>query len=186
MWDRDLKLIDNLGVKVYRFSLSWARLLPKGRVDLGVNAKGIEYYNKIINGLLDKNIIPFVTLYHWDLPSELQTSMGGWLNPEIAQIFGEYADFVFATFGDRVKHWITLNEPNVFADHGYHLGIMAPGIRGKQWIARHHTLLAHAEAYRIYDQKYRAQQQGIIGITLHSGWAEPRTKSERVQKHLLV
>jgi len=147
MWERDLMLIENLGVQVYRFSLSWARLLPTGRVSGGVNNKGVDYYNNIIDGLLKRGIIPFITLYHWDLPSELQDTMDGWLNPKIAEIFAEFADFSFSTFGDRVKHWITLNEPNVFADQGYELGIMAPGIKGKQWIARHHTLLAHAEAY---------------------------------------
>ena len=85
-------------------------MLPKGTVNGGINKKGVEYYNHIIDGLIKRNIIPFVTLYHWDLPSEIEKTIGGWQSPEIVSIFTEYADFAFDTFGDRVKKWITLNE----------------------------------------------------------------------------
>jgi len=89
-----------------------------GTVEGGINQLGVEYYNNLINGLLSKNIIPFVTIYHWDLPTEIQNTIapGGWINDKISDLFADYADFCYRTFGDRVKYWITLNEPSIFSD----------------------------------------------------------------------
>ena len=147
-WERDLDLIKGMGLQAYRFSLSWARLLPTGSPDDGFNQAGVDYYNKLIDGCIERGIIPFVTLYHWDLPSDLQNSYGGWTSIKIVESFAKYAEFCFKQFGDRVVNWITLNEPNVFVDQGYELGIMAPGVKGKKWIARHHTILAHSAAFK--------------------------------------
>ena len=178
-WERDLDLIKDMGLQSYRFSLSWARLLPTGSVADGFNQAGVDYYNKLIDGALDRGILPFVTLYHWDLPADLQSSFGGWTSRKIIDAFADYADFCFDHFGDRVVNWITLNEPNVFVDQGYELGVMAPGVKGQKWLARHHTILAHAAAYRVYDSKYRARQNGQIGITLNTDWSEPETEADR-------
>ena len=116
--NRDLDNILLMGVKNYRFSLSWARIMPKGSRDGGLNTLGIDHYNKWIDMLVDNGITPYVTLYHWDLPQALQDSYGGWLGDEIVDDFGDYARVCYTLFGDRVKHWITLNEPHEKADEG--------------------------------------------------------------------
>lgn len=118
-----------------------------GTVEGGINQHGIDYYNKLIDGLLADNIKPLVTIYHWDLPAEIQNSIapGGWINDTISDLFADYADFCYRTFGDRVKFWITLNEPSIFSDRGYSEGTMAPGMRGHLWHARHNTILAHVK-----------------------------------------
>ena len=114
----------------------------------GINPNGVKYYNNLIDGLLAVGITPIVTIYHWDLPSEIQNTVapGGWVNDTISELFADYADFCYETFGDRVKFWITLNEPSIFGDNGYEYGTMAPGTIGKRWEARHNTVLAHLKA----------------------------------------
>ena len=109
--DRDVNLLTNMGFKFYRFSLSWPRLLPYGTLSGGVNPKGVKYYNDLIDALLKNGITPMVTIYHWDLPSEIQNTIapGGWKNDQISDLFANYAEFCYRTFGDRVKFWITLN-----------------------------------------------------------------------------
>lgn len=104
----DIKLIRNLNVKYYRFSISWTRILPKGKGK--INQRGVNYYNKLINNLIQNNITPVITLYHWDLPQALEDEYSGWLNPQIQYDFLNYADICFLLFGDRVKWWITINE----------------------------------------------------------------------------
>ena len=127
-----------MGVKNYRFSLSWARILPNGTSKGGLNKEGIEHYNKWIDMLLANGITPFVTLYHWDLPQALQDNYQGWLGDQVVTDFGDYARTCYHLFGDRVKHWITLNEPHETADEGYGFGWMAPGMYGpsklRKWI----------------------------------------------------
>ena len=124
--DEDVKLLKNLGVGYYRFSISWPRVLPKGTVDQ-VNHAGVEYYNKLIDSLLENNITPMVALYHFDLPQVLQDKYDGWLNPDLADIFNDYARFCFETFGDRVKWWITINEPWEAALLAHGFGMTPPG-----------------------------------------------------------
>ncbi|ELU13711.1 hypothetical protein CAPTEDRAFT_98416 [Capitella teleta] len=174
----DIQLLKDLGVDFYRFSLSWARLLPTGRVDQP-NQAGIDYYNTLINELLEEDIIPMVTLYHWDLPKDLY-DQGGWENEEMVQIFNEYAIFAFELFGDRVKWWITFNEPYVFIVYGMGEGYHAPGLESPGEIiytAAHTVLKAHAEAWHSYDELFRPTQNGNIGITLDTDWKEPLTDS---------
>ena len=128
--DRDLDNILSMGVKNYRFSLSWSRILPNGTSKGGLNKEGIEHYNKWIDMLVTNGITPFVTLYHWDLPQILQDNYQGWLGDQVVTDFGDYARTCYNLFGDRVKHWITLNEPHETADEGYGFGWMAPGMYG--------------------------------------------------------
>ncbi|WRX23554.1 Glycoside hydrolase family 1 - like 10 [Theobroma cacao] len=141
-----------------------------------VNDEGITFYNNLIDALLEKGIQPYVTLYHWDLPLHLHESIGGWLNKQIVKYFAIYADTCFAHFGDRVKNWITINEPLQTAVNGYDTGIFAPGrcegSSAEPYLAAHHQILAHATAVSIYRSKYKDKQGGQIGLVLDCEWAE--------------
>ncbi|KAM3607593.1 uncharacterized protein V6R79_010433 [Siganus canaliculatus] len=170
--DEDVEVLKQLKVTHYRFSVSWPRVLPDGTVD-NINEAGIDYYQRLLDALLAANIQPQLTLYHWDLPLALQL-VGGWENVTIVDRFREYADFLFSRLGDRVKIWITLNEPYIVAGLGYGYGDFAPGIRTKHYIAAHNLIKAHAEAWHLYNDNYRATQGGIISITLNSDFAYPR------------
>ncbi|KAK3085076.1 hypothetical protein FSP39_023890 [Pinctada imbricata] len=173
-YEEDIKLLKNLGVSHYRFSISWPRVLPLGTTD-HVNDLGVAYYNKLINGLLAAGIQPMITLYHWDLPQALEDH-GGWLNISTADRFAEYADFCFKKFGDRVKLWITFNEPWIVSWLGYSVATFAPAKWGpgtNAYIVTHHLIVAHAKAYHAY-ATYRGSQKGVIGITLNMGWSEPK------------
>ncbi|KAL0184867.1 hypothetical protein M9458_020563, partial [Cirrhinus mrigala] len=172
--DEDLYMLRALKVKTYRFSLSWSRIFPSGYTS-SPNQKGVDYYNRLINGLIANNIAPMVTLYHWDLPQALQ-DISGWENPEMINIFNEYCDFCYATFGDRVKFWITFNEPQTIAWLGYGLGQIPPNVNqpgDAPYRVAHNLLKAHAKAYHTYDEKYRASQGGLVSISLNAEWAEP-------------
>ncbi|MDX2302089.1 MAG: GH1 family beta-glucosidase [Microscillaceae bacterium] len=174
-FSEDIQLMKALGVKAYRFSIAWPRILPQG---IGrVNPAGIQFYSKIIDELLKNEITPWVTLYHWDLPLDLDMKYDGWLSPEIDRYFAEYAGVCFEHFGDRVKHWITLNEPWVVSTLGYGLGIFAPGRKSntEPYQVAHHLLKAHAQAVSFYREKFQSRQQGIIGITNNCDWREPAT-----------
>ena len=144
----DVSLMKAMGLKAYRFSIAWPRIMPSGKGQ--VNTEGLQFYDDLINELLDQGIEPWVTLYHWDLPLALQMEEDGWLNAEIADYFEAYARICFARFGDRVKHWITLNEPWVVAILGYGLGTFAPGRTSKSepYLVGHNLLRAHAQAVR--------------------------------------
>ncbi|MCE7929271.1 MAG: beta-glucosidase, partial [Chloroflexi bacterium CFX7] len=165
----DVDLMASLGLQTYRFSVSWSRVMPFGRG--AISEKGLAFYDRLIDALLEKGIQPAVTLYHWDLPQSLQ-DLGGWANRAIADWFAEYASLLFERYGDRVTRWITLNEPIVFTDMGHRIGVMAPGIRDLGIYGRsiHHALLAHGRAVRAF----RASgKQGEIGITNANTSFEP-------------
>ncbi|QCE14349.1 beta-glucosidase [Vigna unguiculata] len=145
------------------------RNLPKGKLSGGINHEGINYYNNLINELLANGIKPFVTLFHWDLPQVLEDEYGGFLSPLIVKDFRDYAELCFKEFGDRVKYWVTLNEPWSYSQNGYASGVMAPG-RCSAWMnsnctggdsstepymVTHHQLLAHAAVVRLYKAKYQ-------------------------------
>jgi beta-glucosidase len=161
-WRDDLDLMHSLGLQGYRFSISWPRIQPDGRGP--ANSKGLDFYRRLAEGLRERDIIPFATLYHWDLPQALQDE-GGWASRDVVDRFVEYAQIVYAALGDVVEDWITHNEPWVTAFLGYALGTKAPGT--KDWRlalrAAHHTLLSHGAAVRAFREEGHG---GRIGITL--------------------
>jgi beta-glucosidase len=161
-WESDLDLMQSLGLRAYRFSIAWGRVLPEGRGR--VNAAGIGFYDRLIDGLLERGIEPMVTLYHWDLPAALD-DRGGWLNPDIADWFADYGDVLFRRFDGRVRHWVTINEPWVIADGGYLQGVLAPGHRNRfeAPLAAHHLLRAHGAAVGAY----RATGRHEIGLVVN-------------------
>jgi len=161
-WKDDIALMKRLGLKAYRFSIAWGRVLPEGRGR--INVKGLEFYDRLVDELLRNDIVPLPTLFHWDMPAALD-DRGGWLNPDSAHWFADYASVMFAKLDSRVEQWATLNEPWVVTDGGYLHGALAPGHRNKfeAPIAAHHLLLAHGMAV----QAYRAAGRNRIGIVVN-------------------
>jgi beta-glucosidase len=168
-WREDLSLLKWLGVGAYRFSIAWPRVLPQGRGS--VNVRGLDFYDALVDGLLDAGIRPCVTLYHWDLPQALQDE-GGWATRDTAHAFVEYADAVTSRLGDRVDHWITHNEPWCIASLGHESGEHAPGHRDPAEALRvaHHLLLSHGWAVSAMRQN---APDAEIGITLNLTPATP-------------
>jgi beta-galactosidase len=173
----DVALMAEMGLPAYRFSLSWPRIQPTGYGE--PNPEGLRFYSELIDALLEHGITPWITLHHWDLPLALQLEHDGWLNPRIADFFADYARICFEHFGDRVKHWITLNEPWVMAVLGFGQGVFAPGrtSRLEPYRAAHQMLRAHARAVEVYRRDFRPRQGGRIGITNNCDWREPLTDS---------
>ncbi|XP_069695513.1 myrosinase 1-like [Periplaneta americana] len=177
-YKEDVQLLKQIGANVYRFSISWARILPDGHINK-VNQEGIDYYNNLINELIKNGIEPVVTIFHWDLPQTLQ-DLGGMPNKFMTDIFVDYARVLFAHYGDRVKWWITFNEPAIFStgyttDKGFAPSVNTPGIG--DYLSIHNILLAHAKTYHMYNQEFRPKQQGKVGITLNCSWYEPKSNS---------
>ncbi|XP_049765874.1 myrosinase 1-like [Schistocerca cancellata] len=188
-YQEDVQMMKALNAEVYRFSISWARILPTGDVDV-INQPGIDYYNNLIDELLANGIQPMVTMYHYDLPQALQY-IGGWPNPLLADYFVEYARVLFENFGDRVKWWITFNAPDIFTGGYATSGGMAPSQNASgigDYMASHTVIRAHGLAYRLYDEQYRATQNGSVGITLTVSGREPASNStedlEAVERRL--
>ncbi|TFY61258.1 hypothetical protein EVG20_g7129 [Dentipellis fragilis] len=212
LWKEDIALLKAYGVRSYRFSLSWSRIIPLGGRNDPVNPAGIAWYSNLIDELLRNGITPFVTLYHWDLPQALHDRYGGWLNKEIVLDYVNYArvgpallsfspsrspahtrsaQVCFRAFGDRVKYWLTMNEPWCISILGYGRGVFAPGRSSDRerspegdsstepWIAGHHVILAHAYASKAYREEFKQAQGGTIGITLNGDWAMPYDDSPR-------
>ncbi|GAB4832633.1 hypothetical protein Ancab_006651 [Ancistrocladus abbreviatus] len=185
-YKEDIKLMKAMGIDSFRFSISWPRVLPRGKVSEGVNSLGIQFYNNLINELLADGITPFVTLFHWDLPQALQDEYCGFLSPLIVEDFVNYADLCFKEFGDRVKHWTTVNEPNLATKQGYDNGYFAPGRCSsyagdcptgnsamEPYVVLHHELLCHAATVNLYRRKYQASQNGTIGLAIATDWYMP-------------
>ena len=171
----DIDILRQLGLNAYRFSVAWARVLPEGRGP--VNARGLDYYDRLVDALLAAGVTPFVTLFHWDLPDALQASIGGFAARDCAALFADYAEIVAARLGDRVGHWITLNEPWVFATLGHLRGLHAPGRRNPWAFLRvvHHQLLAHALAAPRLRARAAAAQ---VGLSLNLSPIYPLTGSD--------
>lgn len=166
-YKRDIQMIKFLGVQFYRFSISWNRVLPNGFAN-EVNQAGVDYYNRLIDELLLNGIEPVVTMFHWDLPQNLQ-DLGGWTNPLIADWFEEYSRVLFTLYGDRVKTWVTINEPKQIGLFGYGINRFAPGINASgigEYLAAKNMVMAHARAWRLYDIEFRMKQKGKLRLVL--------------------
>ncbi|KAK4386436.1 Beta-glucosidase 12 [Sesamum angolense] len=166
---------------------NFTHMYPGGTIKEGVNQEGIDYYNNLINELLANGIEPFVTILHLDVPQALQDAYGGFLSAQIVDDFLDFSDLLFHQFGDRVKYWVTINEPWTFSVYGYAFGLFAPG-RCSNWqglnctggdsaiepyLVAHNQLLAHSAVVNLYRNKYQAMQKGKIGISFASYWFEP-------------
>ncbi|KAH6671122.1 family 1 glycoside hydrolase [Halenospora varia] len=183
----DIDLIKSYGAKHYRFSLSWSRMIPLGGRNDPISEAGVGFYNNLIDDLLEKGIEPWITLYHWDLPQALEDRYGGWLNQaEVEKDFVRYASLCFERFGNRVKRWITFNEPYIVAVFGYCTGIMAPGRSStnsasngigdsttEPWIVGKSLIMSHALVMEAYRQKFAKEQAGQVTIVLNGHYYEP-------------
>ncbi len=176
LWKKDIGLMKKLGLHAYRFSTAWTRILPAGRGK--VNQKGLDFYSKLVDGLLAADITPFVTLDHWDLPQKL-VDEGGWTTRSTADAFVEYADLMTRTLGDRVKNWITHNEPSVITWLGYESGGHAPGIvdptHALALKTAHHLLLSHGQAVPVIR---RNSPNSEVGIVLNINWTIAASNSK--------
>jgi beta-glucosidase len=168
-YQTDIDLIKQLNIPNFRFSISWSRILPGGTG--AVNQAGVDYYNRIIDYCLALGIEPWLTLYHWDLPHELELQ-GGWTNRAVVDWFAEYVTICANAFGDRIKHWMVMNEPSVFTGAGYFLGIHAPGRKGmKNFLpAIHHATLCMASGAKILR---KTLPEAEIGTTFSCSYIEP-------------
>lgn len=162
-WKEDVSLAKELGIKFYRGSISWPRVLPDGRGK--INNKGLDFYDRLVDELLSSGIEPFLTLYHWDLPQSLQ-DLGGWTNREVGKYFADYAALMVKRLSDRVKFWTTFNEPWVIANLGYKTGEMAPGFKDEKLSLQvaHNIMVAHGRALQAIRACQSDLQAGIVNI----------------------
>ncbi|CAN1828891.1 Beta-glucosidase 24 [Linum perenne] len=197
LYKDDIALVKQMGMNTYRFSVSWSRVLPNGKLSGGINKRGIEYYNKVINEIISQGLTPFVTLLHLDYPQALQDEYDGFLSRRILNDFRNFADLCFKEFGDRVKYWVSINEPHTLSRGGFTVGDLAPGRCSniesdsdrnytcdagnssiEPYIVSHNQLLAHATVVQLYRRKYQAAQKGIIGMSMNVDWFIPYSSSE--------
>ena len=173
LWKKDIALMKKIGLQAYRFSISWPRIVPAGRGR--VNQKGLDFYSNLVDGLLEAGITPFITLNHWDIPQALEDE-GGWAVRSTAEAFVDYTNVVSKTLGDRVKNWITHNEPAVVAWMGYGMGIHAPGLKDYSLAVpvSHHLLLSHGWAVPVIR---RNSPNAEVGITLNIAWSVAASNS---------
>lgn len=175
-WKEDVGLMKEIGLQAYRFSVSWPRVMPTGTG--AVNAKGLAFYDRLVDGLLTAGIQPWVTLFHWDYPYELYTR-GGWMSPDSPEWFADYTRVIVDKLSDRVKHWMTHNEPSCFIGLGHQSGDHAPGVRlGFPEVLRavHHTLLAHGKSVQVI--RAHAKQKPVIGFALCGRVSAPATETK--------
>ncbi|XP_044733580.1 myrosinase 1-like [Chrysoperla carnea] len=178
--ERDLKMVSTLNVDYYRISISWSRILPDGGLSDQLNEKGLNYYHRLFDGLLAKNITPMVTIYHWGLPKTLSI-LGGWQNELIILYFEKYARILFENFGEKVKMWVTVNEPYNICEQGYGEVIYAPeeyvpGV--SNYLCMHNLLKAHARVYHLYQNKFKAQQNGLVGYATSFVYTLPYSQDQ--------
>eukprot|EP00252_Welwitschia_mirabilis_P022279 TRINITY_DN598_c0_g1_i3.p1 TRINITY_DN598_c0_g1~~TRINITY_DN598_c0_g1_i3.p1 ORF type:complete len:469 (-),score=50.81 TRINITY_DN598_c0_g1_i3:164-1570(-) len=185
-YKEDVKFVSEIGFNAFRLSISWTRLIPDGRG--AINPKGLQFYNNFIDEVLTHGMQPVVTLNHFDLPQTLEDEYGGWIDSRIVDDFVAFSEVCFREFGDRVKYWDTVNEPNAFAALGYSEGLFAPKrcslpsmncTRGNSstepYLAAHNMLLGHAAVVKLYRNKFQKEQGGFIGIPVLSFFYWPLT-----------
>ncbi|KAL5095978.1 hypothetical protein RYX36_000305 [Vicia faba] len=177
-YKEDVQHLKKLGINSYRMSISWSRVMPDGTLKGGINQEGINFYNNLIDELLKNGIEPFVGIMHFDYPLALKQKYGGFLNRSIVKYYKDYSELLFKTYGDRVKHWITINEAEVTSIFQFMLNIENVStdeackntkICTQTYTSLHNFLLAHATASKLYKTKFQAQQEGEIGLALSSG-----------------
>ncbi|XP_010493616.1 PREDICTED: beta-glucosidase 31-like [Camelina sativa] len=186
-YKEDVQLMKGMNIDSFRFSLSWSRILPSGKLSDGVNKEGVQFYKNLIDELIKNGIKPFITIYHWDIPQALDDEYGSFLSPRIIDDFRNYARFCFQEFGDKVSMWTTFNEPYVYSVSGYDAGNKAMG-RCSKWVnslcvagdsgtepylVSHHLLLAHAAAVEEFRKCDKISKDAKIGIVLSPYWFEP-------------
>ena len=174
LYEKDVKILKELGIKSYRFSISWSRIFPDGKGE--PNEKGMDFYRNLVKLLIENGITPAVTLYHWDLPQKLQ-DIGGWVNREVVELFEQYARYVFKELGNKVAIWMTFNEPWVSSFIGYWYGGHPPGISDLSLAlqAAHNILLAHGKTVRAFREM---GMKGEIGISLNLNPVYPASENE--------
>lgn len=172
-WEQDLDYVGWLGAKAYRFSFSWTRLLPNGRPG-PVSREGVAFYDNLINHAIAKNLTLLATLFHWDSPQSLQEAYGGWQDDRMIEDIVAFSDLCFQLFGDRIRYWMTLNEPLTFVNMGYGNGQHAPGLSvANPYEIAHRCIVAHARIYHLYHGKYAKEQHGSVSIALNSDFIMP-------------
>lgn len=171
----DIEVMRRLNLRAYRLSISWPRVIPRGRG--AINDAGWEFYDRLIDRLCEARIEPFVTLYHWDLPAALQAELGGWTHPDLPPLFADYARQAFDRLGDRVRFWITLNEPWVIVTRGYIDGAHPPGVQDRvmAYRAAHNLLRAHAYAVATY--RACRHNRGAISLALNMAYSFPSSSA---------
>ncbi|CAN1250247.1 Isoflavonoid 7-O-beta-apiosyl-glucoside beta-glycosidase [Linum perenne] len=190
----DVQRMVYMNVDAYRFSISWPRVIPSGRRNDGINDKGIAFYHKLLDVLIENKIDPYVTIWHWDTPQLLEAEYGGFLSRNIVDDYVDYCDLLFEEYGSKVKKWITLNEPMGTTAKAYDEGVFAPG-RCSPWVNRscrggdsgiepyivaHNLLLAHSAAYHLYKSKYQMQHlTAEIGVTYVTHWFVPYSNATK-------
>ncbi|KAM3222672.1 beta-glucosidase 18 [Capsicum annuum] len=186
----DVDIMASLGVNAYRFSISWSRILPRGKSGQ-VNPAGIKFYNNVIDNLLLKGITPFVTIHHNDYPQEFEDRFGAWLSPLMQEEFVHFAATCFKNFGNKVKYWATINEPNLYSELAYMNGLFPPvhcsppfgncssgNSDTEPLLAVHNSILAHAKAVKIYREHFQVEQGGMIGMVASAYMYKPITNDE--------
>jgi len=174
-YKQDARLMGQMGLDAYRLSVSWPRVLPQGTGK--VNAKGLDFYDRLVDALLDNHVTPWVTLFHWDFPYAL-FCRGGWLNRDVADWFADYTAVVVDKLSDRVAHWMTLNEPQCYIAEGHEIGEHAPGLKldfPEVLLAAHNTLRAHGKAVQAI--RARARKKPVIGVAVVGTTSFPATQS---------
>ncbi|XP_076260145.1 myrosinase 1-like [Rhynchophorus ferrugineus] len=178
LYQEDIAIMKDLGLKAYRFSIAWTRIFPNG-TPTKIDQAGIDYYINVFKTLKEAGIEPVVTIFHWDLPEYLE-QLGGWMNPRIADYIGQYARICFKHFGQYVKYWVTLNEPSTNCIYGYEEGDFAPGLKlpgeGAYQCAYTHVL-SHATIFHIYNNEFRRKQRGLIGFNNMCFWFYAKSNS---------
>ncbi|KAF7549515.1 hypothetical protein G7Z17_g6335 [Cylindrodendrum hubeiense] len=186
--DEDVKLMKSLGMDTYRFSMAWSRIIPQGGRHDPVNEAGISFYNRLIDALLAHDITPSVTLYHWDVPQALYDRYKAFLNTtEFRADYERYARLCFTRFGDRVKSWVTFNEPYIISIFGHLNGSLAPGhcleastdTKTEPWRVGHTIILSHASVVQIYANEFQLSQNGKISIVLNGHFYEPHDATKK-------
>jgi len=177
-YEKDIRIARSLNLNTFRFSLSWTRIFPDGKGE--INPEGVKFYHKVIDCCIENHLEPWITLYHWDLPKKLE-ELGGWTTRSIINWFSEYANFCSNEYGEKVKHWILLNEPMSFTGLGYFMGYHAPGKTGISNFlkAAHHTALCNADGARIIRKNVK---NATIGTAFSCSYVKPINKSRLNKK----